>query len=752
MNRRYKPLGRSQAGLASQTALVRSRREDLSFSDPSVSLDMPSGLPLRQYGDIFRRRKWVVVETLIVSLIAGLLVTHFTKPVYRATAKLEVEDSAFSVESGDGSNPLSSLFALNQQQPVDTQLELLTEPALVDGVAKKVGPVSLSADIVRQTNVIEVNGESSSPQAAARGANELIAQYIKQLAQRDVQTLKSAKDFVTSEGAAAAKKLASAQAALKSYEEANGIVDVNSNQADQMARVASMQTDLNATQMQLNADNNDLHELEAQLRAQTPLVKSETQTSNAAIEDLRGKIDALKVEKQGLTGPDGFTESAPQIQAIDAQIDELQKQLDAEPAMVPSVTVHDNAAYGELEGKINDEKLDIAVMQSKQADLQSRLAQAKSLLSRFPQLQMTLATLSRNVDNAVAADKMFKSDLEELNLREKAKPMPVHIAERAAVPDSPVRPKPMQNLLIAGAVGLLLGIILGLIREYTDDHIHSGLLAEEHLNLPVLGEIPNVRVGKPLLLPQMAPIDPIVESYRIIRASLQFAAVDNPITTLLVTSSVPKEGKSTVSANLAFAMAMDGKRVVLVDADLRRPSLHADTPRETPVGLSDVLAGSVRVEDALLPYQSDLDVLLLSAGSMRDNPSELLGGRKFRDVLEKLQSVCDVVIVDSSPMLSVSDTRRMAPAFDGVVVVMEAGKTVKEATRRTTQLLLEARARVIGLIINKVKVQQNLADYGHYGHYGFYAYGYGAEPPSPRKYSSTRNGGGPYPAEEEPKN
>ncbi|MDR3707761.1 MAG: polysaccharide biosynthesis tyrosine autokinase [Capsulimonadaceae bacterium] len=739
MNRRFKPLGKNQAQLTGPRPLIRARREDLDLPDLPLDTEQPTGLPFREYASIFSRRKWVLIETLIVSLVAGLLITHFTKPVYRATAKLEVENPGVAVQSGDASNPLSSLFVIGQQQPVDTQLELITASSLLNGVVQKVGPVTLSADIVRQTNVIEINGEASTPDVAANGANELMYSYIDKLNVHDVEDLKTAKDFVQNEGDAAARRLAQAQTALRDFQQRNNIVDVAANQADQLSRVATMQTDLNSTSLELNAKRQELAQLTSQLAAQPSMVTQRTLTTNPNIDTVRHQIANLQVEREGLTQPDGFTSSAAPVQAIDAQIAALQKRLAVEPAMSTAVTTHANDVYSALQARIADARVQIAVLATRQGQLQATLGQSKGVLARYPQIQMTMATLTRNVENAVAADKMFKSQFQDLSLREKARPMPVHIVEPARVPDSPVRPKPLQNMLMAAAVGLFLGIILVLIKEYTDEHIHTGSLAQELLNLPVLGEIRYVRPGKPILLPQMPPTDPIVEAYRIIRASIEFAAVGRPTGTLLVTSSLPQEGKSTVAANIAFAMAMDGKRVILVDADLRRPSLHAEADKDKPIGLSDALAGLIRVEDALIPYQRGLDVQLLSAGSMRQNPAELLGGPNFREVLAELETLCDLVIVDSSPMLAVSDTRRMASAFDGVVVIMEAGKTSKDAIKKTASLLADARANVLGLILNKVRVMQSLAPYS-YG-YGYVGEDVGA---AARTLAPSQNGNGKY--------
>ncbi|WP_309722014.1 CpsD/CapB family tyrosine-protein kinase, partial [Armatimonas sp.] len=204
-----------------------------------------------------------------------------------------------------------------------------------------------------------------------------------------------------------------------------------------------------------------------------------------------------------------------------------------------------------------------------------------------------------------------------------------------------------------------------------------------------------------------------MESYRSLRTNLNFAAVGNSLRTMVITSSVPAEGKSTTAANLAMAMALDGKRVIIVDADLRRPSLHKLFRLESSPGLTDVLVGTHEVEEVIKSSGVD-NVSVISAGSPPPNPAELLGSSKMIDLIEKLKSLADVVLFDSPPALAVADSIVLAGRTDGVLLVIGYGETKKANSRKAVELLNRANARVLGTVLNRIEGPSSGYYYGKY--------------------------------------
>lgn len=283
------------------------------------------------------------------------------------------------------------------------------------------------------------------------------------------------------------------------------------------------------------------------------------------------------------------------------------------------------------------------------------------------------------------------------------------------MPFAPIRPKKAESIFFAALIGLFTGLCLALFAEFLDDRINSIEDASRVLGLSCLGLVPALSEEDAHLLPQMQGLDPASESYRVLRTNIHFATVDAPARTLLVTSSNPGEGKTTTAANLAFAMAMDGKTVILVDTDLRRPSLHKLLGLAVLPGLTDILLD----HSSLNPQEIMPGLSVLTAGSTPPNPGELLNSRKFRNLVETLSQQVDIVIFDSPPMLAAADAAILASQMDGTVLVVETGETKKGAARRSLQLLTQARANILGVAYNKMR-KQDASGYDYY-----YAYQYG---------------------------
>jgi capsular exopolysaccharide synthesis family protein len=277
---------------------------------------------------------------------------------------------------------------------------------------------------------------------------------------------------------------------------------------------------------------------------------------------------------------------------------------------------------------------------------------------------------------------------------------------------TPVSPRPARNLALAGLLGLLAGVLLAVLRETLDVTVKTPEALQAASGAPVLGQIPYEDSAKhsPLVLSERGR-SVRAEALRQLRTNLQFVDVDRPLKAIVFTSAVPDEGKSSTSANLAIAFAEAGTRVLLVDADLRRPRLADYLGLEGAVGLSNVLAGQVAIEDALQPWgQHDLRVL--TGGILPANPSELLGSRNMATLLDKLRAAFDVIIIDSPPLLPVTDAAVLAAVADGAVMVSRAARTKQAQVAAAVASLRAVEARVLGCVLNMRR--RGASDAGYY--------------------------------------
>jgi len=324
--------------------------------------------------------------------------------------------------------------------------------------------------------------------------------------------------------------------------------------------------------------------------------------------------------------------------------------------------------------------------------------------------------------------------LEELRINEQLEVGPGRVVSSAVEIDQPVAPRPLRN----GAAGLIIGLILGLgmafLYEYLDNTIKSTEQAEKMYGAPVLGIVPMEKLlktdGRSVSVVD-SPGSPAAEAYRVVRNSLDFVNFEHNIKSLLVTSAAPAEGKSTVSANLAVALAQTGKRVVLISCDFRRPTTEHFFNVNNLVGLSDVLLGSHSLKAAL---QRPLDdsLLVLTSGKMPPNPSELLGSTKMQMVIEELKEWADWVLVDTPPVLAVADPVSISRWVDGVLMVSKAGSSTREAAEKSVELLSKVGAKMHGVVVWGLEMTGGNPAYG-YGYYtgGYYYhksyYGYGSD-------------------------
>jgi non-specific protein-tyrosine kinase len=290
------------------------------------------------------------------------------------------------------------------------------------------------------------------------------------------------------------------------------------------------------------------------------------------------------------------------------------------------------------------------------------------------------------------------------------------IVEPAVPPTGPVGPNKMRTVLLASAVGLVLALGTAFLLEYLDDTIKTPDDVERTMGVNTLAgisRIPGERLRDTLITAQR-PRSPISESYRVLRTSLQFSSLDRPLRTVLVTSPSPVEGKSTTAANLAVVMAQEGRSVVLVDADLRRPVQHRIFQVGNKAGLTDVLVQDELVLDGHLQETGVDNLRLLNTGPLPPNPSELLASDRMGTLIDYLKAEADVIVFDSPPALTVTDALVLAGKADGVLLVTDAGKTRRDAAEESVERFQRTGAHLLGVVLNRFRSGRRGYYYYHY--------------------------------------
>ena len=302
-------------------------------------------------------------------------------------------------------------------------------------------------------------------------------------------------------------------------------------------------------------------------------------------------------------------------------------------------------------------------------------------------------------------------------------PVKVTLTDPAEPPSAPSSPKTRINLILGLVLGLAAGIGSALLRNALDTTVKSPKELDQLATAPSLGAVLFDTNAKTQVLSALDATAVQSEGYRTIRANLQYVNVDDPIHAFVVTSAAPRDGKTTVACNLAIAVAQAGRKVCLVEADLRRPRVSEYLQLNAQTGLTEVLSGQIKLEDALQDWGRGM-LKVLPPGAIPPNPSELLGSHQMAQVISNLKREFDVVILDTPPLLAVSDAAVLASQADGAVVVVRHGKSSKDAVRNAVASLEQINANILGTVLNAVPVKRG-------GSYGYaYGYGYGDGKPS----------------------
>lgn len=360
--------------------------------------------------------------------------------------------------------------------------------------------------------------------------------------------------------------------------------------------------------------------------------------------------------------------------------------------------------------------------------------------ARFQVLIGSLRKRLQGLDPDDPADTFTRSTVQERIARLQslsAFSRPAEVARSAAVPQAPVSPRPVRNTLLGLLLGLALGLLAAFGRDSLDRRLRGSREIQEHLGLPLLGVVSHEAMGGVMVNGNGHLSDQELESFRILRTNLDFLDVDRPLRLVVVTSALPEEGKSTVAASLACAQAAAGKTTLLVECDLRRPSLSQRLGLERSPGLAEYLAGTANPQDIIQtidhPFLSSPNgqdesalegrkLVCITAGAATPRPAEMLGSERFRTFLAQIREAYEIVVLDSCPLLSVVDTLELVPHTDGVLICVRAGHTTRDQARAAKAALDHFPERPTGIVVTDLRP-------GEDEDYGFYSYSYSYEEP-----------------------
>lgn len=606
----------------------------------------------------------------------------------------------------------------------------------------------ISITPIRNTDMIEIKLSAFSPQEAAYLTNAVASVYESTNQTQSQAEVRQVKDFLEKQLNEYERDLTQSEEDLKDYRETAKVVALDQETQELISKLAEFETLYNEAKTDMEAARQRLAYIDKQLTRQQVNLDMESISSRPYLEELRRQIAEKEVTLQSLTASMimvGVDEKENiDIQLLQKQIDALKEKFKQEVTKIAATEFIDPSV---LSGSLVTSKIEVETelqaLQPKVTELERILKRYNKQLDALPEKSLKLARLIRSAQVQEKIYIMLQEKYQESRITEVGQLGNVRIIDWAKEPDKPVKPKKKVNLILGFLLGLGLGIGIAFVMDYLDNSINT-MEDVERLRIPLMATIPYIKPEQSngvlekirpaddaeardineRLITHLKPKSPISEAYRTLRTNITFTAPDNPKQVIMVTSSGPKEGKSTSISNLAITFSQMGTKTLLIDSDLRRPMLHKLFGMEKQSGLTNILVGKDDLDHAIKNVKNLPDLDILTCGILPPNPAELLGSAQMKQLLAEAKSKYGMVLVDTPPIIAVTDSSVLSTMVDGVILVIRSGQSKREAVIHAIEQLNRVEAPILGALLNGIQASNV---YGSYYYYNYYHYYYGAD-------------------------
>jgi polysaccharide biosynthesis transport protein len=740
---------------------------------------------LLDYWRVLVKRRWTILIFVFAILAVTAIASWKATPIYRATIKIQIDPENSSFLPFKEAGEVGSTYAQSQEY-LQTQFKVMESQTLAARVIQvldlganpdfmvEVKPTirsktmqwlrgvfgssemedkdddpanaedrrlaqllrifsrSLSTSPIRNSRLVDVSFESRNPKLAADVANALASEYVQMNFETKFNSTTTASDFLAKQLVDLKAKVEKSEEELVRFSQQHDIYAISDNENVILQKLSDLNTALTAAQAE-RINKESIWKIVQQAAGSFPDL-----LRNKLIEDLEKNLAGLKVQQAKLAA--AFRPGWPELDQVTGQVAEAESQL-----------------ASERKKAIRNIETEYRTAVQKEKLLTEALAAQKLEANSFNQNSIQYNIIKRQVDTEKQLYDGLLQRMKEAGVSAGLKSNNIHIVDPAKPPRAPHRPNKLMNLALGLAIGLLLGVCLAFFFEYLDSSVKTPDDIDRYIKLPSLGVIPS---AASLLSPSKRKLlvataggngakgaassksielityhdtkSLISEAYRNLRTSVLLSSGSGrPPKILLVTSSQAGEGKTTTAINISITLSQTGEKVVLLDCDMRNPRVHRIIGLDNANGISSFLSGNSDLSSMI--QQSEIpNLFAVSAGRVPPNPAELLGSSRMKQGLALLDEYFDHIVIDSPPVLSVTDARILGTMVDGVILVIKGGETPKEAVQRTKRLLQEVHAHVIGTLLNNVDVHS--PDYYYYSKYYYYGYGkkygeaYGVKP------------------------
>ncbi len=668
------------------------------------------------YINIIIAKKWLFLNFFAGTIAAALAVNALQKPVYRTSAEVLITKN----------KPEIGLSGKGQEIPVDptffqTQFRLLKSDEVVEKVIERLYPASITLGekallkkkignsivprVLPNTTIISIVIVGESPQWVAGVANTFAQVYIEHNLEAGMKASGDSFVFLSQRINELRDKLSSLQKELAELEQKAGVYSFASGQTGSLE--FSKADDLNARYL---AARSERMEFESNLNNFTTLYSE-------------GKYDRMI----DIVDDPVINSLGDQLREKELYLASLRKEyLDTHPEVSKvkgSINVLKERIEGEGRGAINRMNAKLSALRSKENTLMKSLNETKGTLGRQSRDVSRYTLLKQEIETTQGLYESMLTKFQEIDISsELGPPISISVLTPAGEPGKPIKPKKAYNIIFSFVFGLFLGTGAVFLEEYLDTAIKNPADIEKYLQLPVLSKMPYVKElvgGDVLNIPDSGENAHFVESFRVLRTNIQFVSIDKPLKTLLVTSSIAGEGKTTTAILLAKSFAQMGKKTLLVNCDMRKPSVNRAFNISRDNGVSRLLIGEGTLDEMTVKTEID-NLYVIGAGPIPPNPSELLNSKKMEEFLANVREKYDIVIIDSPPVISVSDPAIIGPKVDGALLVISFGKVPRDVCIESKKVLSKTRTNIVGTTLNSLISEASSYYYYYRKYYHYY--------------------------------
>ena len=712
---------------------------------------------LYDYLLVLRKHQWLILSFMLAVVTIVTISTFRMQPVYNATARIAIDRENANILPFPGADSYD--YMMDLENYIETQSKILTSETLALQTIRNTGLSarpefsspngpseamasgslanqkrppelgeflgSLSVKRVPNSRLMDVSFESTDSQLAARIVNAHIASYIEQNFRSKYEATTQASTWLADQLSELKIKVQKSEDARIAYERQNQIWTLDDKQNITTQRLSDINKQLTDAQSE-RMKKESLYEFakSGNLDA-VPQVQSDA----GLAELLRKRNDLSSQYNDALSqyGP-----NFPKVQRLQAQLKDLDANIEKEKKKIVDVLESD---YREA--------------RQRESMLSQALDQQKAAANQMAEKLVEYNILKREAEANKALYEGLMTKLKETAISLGLRSSNIRIVDPAMIPSTPSRPAKARNITLAFLVGLVGGIGLALMREYLDNTVKSPDDVETLARLPSLAVVPqfassngsskrqgllqgfaaNGQDKRIELVAQHLPKSQISEAFRALRTSILLSQADHPPQVILVTSALPREGKTTAAANLAVTLAQLGDSTVLVDADLRKPGIGRllNLGSGKYAGLSSYLAGVSSLDLVSVPHPAIPNLVAIPTGPLPPNPADLLSSHKLADAIAELRTKFKFIVIDSPPIMAATDAVILSVQADGVLLVVRSGETPKEAFTRTRDLLASVKCHILGVVLNAV--DSSAPDYYYSYRYYPYSEGYGPQEP-----------------------